>query len=80
MKIYVLRQSWPNVVDKLTKLSEIGFSIKCFTAGFWQRSSSIAKICLSGDWLCTRHQTVDLVTFTEEILSEKRHFFCSDLC
>ena len=53
--------------------------MKCFTAGFWQSSSSIAKNCLSSGRLCTRHQTVDLVTFNKEILDGKRHF-CAVIC
>ena len=35
-----------NTVDKFTKLSKIGVSLECFTADFWQFSSTTVKISL----------------------------------
>ena len=45
-----------NIVNKLTKLSKIGYSMEYFTADFLQFSSSTIKIYLMRDRLSTQHQ------------------------
>ena len=44
-----------NIVEKFTKLSEIGFPIECFTADFSLFSSTIVK-CLLDAWMGTHYQ------------------------
>ena len=43
------------ILDKVTKLSKIGFSMKCFTASFSQFCSTNFKICLMDGPLGTRY-------------------------
>lgn len=45
-----------NTLDKLTKLSQIGFSIQFFPADFSQFSSTIVKIYFLGDQPGNRNQ------------------------
>ena len=45
-----------NIVDKLMKLSKIGFSMECFTADFLQFFSATVKICLWDSRLGNCHQ------------------------
>ena len=45
-----------NIVDKLTKLSELGFSMECFTVNLVQFSSKTIEIFLQGGRLGTCHQ------------------------
>ena len=40
-----------NTVDRFTKLSKIGVSLECFTADFWQFSSTTVKIWFLGGGL-----------------------------
>ena len=39
----------PNILDKFTKLSNVGFLMKYFTTGFLQFCSLTVKICFLGD-------------------------------
>ena len=43
------------VVDKLTKLSNIDFSVECFTADILRDFTKNVKIWLLGGWLSTCH-------------------------
>ena len=45
---YNLRQK---IVDKFTKLSDIGFPLECFSTGFLRFSSTKVKICILGGQL-----------------------------
>ena len=47
--IYSLGQ---NIVDRFVKLSNICFSMKCFTGGILQIFARLSKFAL-GHWLCT---------------------------
>ena len=50
---YNLRQK---IVDKFTKLSDIGFPLECFSTGFLRFSSTNVKICILGGQLGNRLQ------------------------
>ena len=45
-----------NIADKFTKISKIGFSVECFTAGISHFSMTTVKICLLGARLDPRFQ------------------------
>ena len=49
----ILMQLEKNTVDKFDMLSNIGFSVICFTAVFSQFYSTTVKICFLGDPLST---------------------------
>ena len=42
-----------NIADKSTKVSNIGFSVECFTTNVLQICSTTAKICSLGNRLST---------------------------
>ena len=50
---YNLRQK---IVDKFTKLSDIGFPLECFSTGFLRFFSTKVKICILGGQLGNRLQ------------------------
>ena len=56
------------VVDKLTKLSKIDFSMECFTADFLQDFTKIVKAWLLRGRLSTCHQFQSLQGFSGNFL------------
>ena len=52
------------IVDQFTKLTEIDFSMKCFTADFWRVSSTNIKNCFLGSRLGTLHQIEEFQGFS----------------
>ena len=54
--IVIMIKFGQKIVGKFTKLSEIGFFLKCFTIDFWQFSIATVKTCFLGDRLGTHHQ------------------------
>lgn len=61
-------ESWTEIAGKFMKLSEIGFSLKCFTIDFWQFSIATVKTHFLGDRLGTHHQFQVFQRFSWNVL------------
>ena len=56
------------IVEKVTKLSKVSYSIEHFTDGFSQFSNTTAKVCLLSGRVCTRNQLQAFQGFSEHFL------------